>query len=237
MVQNELGGRFLEVADNHHQKWNFYLEYLLSKNGLGVYALFIFLILLIQTQFFKRSSFSSFSIIVVLTHLIIVSVSQTKLYWYCLPAIPFFAYLVADTIEKTWRITAFKPKVLQSIYSSIIVLALLLQILKITTKVENLKKEYDLSISYYIRDRLPEANVDFPLKVYYSEYIEQIRFYIEPLGDQPQQIAFTDLDELEVGQQVILLDFELRKLEDIIEYELLEVYHNVRRIKVMDIKL
>lgn len=97
---NELGGRALNALEGNEHERFFYFNNLIGDEGISknryVYWLFflpfsIALGLLNKSTKIKRITF--FSILLVVVHFTIITLAETKLFWYDIPAFPFLAIL------------------------------------------------------------------------------------------------------------------------------------------------
>ena len=97
--ENELGGRYLETIEEHNPQGSYYIDQFSQIRMLKWYA---FILPSFIAGFFIREKFARnlhlYSLILILTHLLIISFSSTKLPWYDLPEFPFFALIIANFI-------------------------------------------------------------------------------------------------------------------------------------------
>lgn len=97
--QNELGGRYMEVNENNTAGFFFYLQNIIHHHFQYAYWLVPIGIVLSFFSYTPRlKSVAHFSALLALWYWLIISSSQTKLYWYALPLYPFLSLLAAIPI-------------------------------------------------------------------------------------------------------------------------------------------
>jgi 4-amino-4-deoxy-L-arabinose transferase-like glycosyltransferase len=166
IFNNELGGRFLEVNENHDEKWYYYVNFLFIK-GLGILVIFLPLILFIKN--YPLKTIEVFSFIILLSHITILSFSQTKLYWYILPSLPFLSILITSILFKISR-------------NNLIFLALVciipcyMQIQKVSKTHNSHIEKLQSANSIYLRNYDCQYDTLFVIE---KDYYEHTRFYVE----------------------------------------------------------
>lgn len=96
VYENELGGRYLTVLNEHQHPGNWYINNFRNEkygNWLPVLLLSVWVLLWQSAVVVKR--FTVLAVILLALYLFIISTAQTKLYWYDAPVYPFAAVLVA----------------------------------------------------------------------------------------------------------------------------------------------
>lgn len=92
---NELFGRFAEVNEGHAETWYYYLENF-SKNRFTYYC-WLFICAALAGWFTIKNTWRTlyvFALVFALTHLVVISVSKTRLQHYDVPEYPFFAIVI-----------------------------------------------------------------------------------------------------------------------------------------------
>lgn len=177
VIKNELGGRFLEVTENHSQPFFYYFKHIFD-SGAGLWII-LFPVALYYTIKRKKNSLAVFSFILAFSHLIVISISQTKLYWYYLPEVPFYSLILAGTVY--YILKERENKIL--IIFLLTLFPLIKQINKVS-RVHNLAIERsDFLLSEFIRDNKDYLSDFQNVKILDIEYYEQTRFYIEKNPD------------------------------------------------------
>ena len=97
----ELGGRFNTVIEGHTGPWDFYWGYLKCEAfGNWYWALPASILLFWFFPNPKLVRATGFCLLTSISMLMIISASQTKLWWYVLPAIPLFAIIISVLIDQ-----------------------------------------------------------------------------------------------------------------------------------------
>ncbi len=99
---NELGGRFLQVSDNHREPWDFYLQTLLE----GAEPCAVLSVLGLVTLFGRDPRRRSLALVVALAAgslLTVVSAARSKLAWYATPVIPMLSLLAGLGLSDALR--------------------------------------------------------------------------------------------------------------------------------------
>lgn len=93
VFNNELGGRFLKVNEGHSEPFNFYFDNIRFSRFSGWYWIVptALVMLLLPGGNSSRKRLLAFSLLVAATFILVISVSETKLTWYDLPAYPLLA--------------------------------------------------------------------------------------------------------------------------------------------------
>src|SRR5690606_32991374 len=97
--ENEIWGRYLQTLEQHHHPFYYYLKHIWTTKF--TYWIPLALLGFIIGWRHKDSlvrKVSTLSSIIVITFLTIISLSQTKLYWYDAPIYPFLAVMTALSI-------------------------------------------------------------------------------------------------------------------------------------------
>ena len=93
--RNDLGGRYLQTLENHHEPWYFYFVRLIERD----HAWFVFSMAAISCIFLSRDktiqSLTAYISLAAFSFLVVISASGTKLDWYNLPMYPLLALLAA----------------------------------------------------------------------------------------------------------------------------------------------
>ncbi len=106
---NEIGGRFFTVIEEHNQKASYYLDMLRVEQFS--YFFWLFPIALITNFFTKEKNLRQANLycgLVAVVYLVIISVAKTKLEWYSLPAIPALAAVIGLCFERLHMIAERK---------------------------------------------------------------------------------------------------------------------------------
>jgi 4-amino-4-deoxy-L-arabinose transferase-like glycosyltransferase len=153
VFDNELGGRFLKVNDGHNGPfWKYFYEILNDEFTYWMPFLFMGIVAIFSEKllpFKKVRKLGVFSLVVSLSHLLVLSTSATKLFWYAAPEFPFYAIIAAlGLFSIIFHLTKFLP----SKYSSGIVTIFLVLLFY---------KPYTETLSYVLNERDERWNEDF----------------------------------------------------------------------------
>ncbi len=200
--KNELGGRYLEVIEEHkHSFWYYYNNfidtqltawYLLIPCGLAVG---------LSAKDNKLNRITVFSALMISTFFLIISAAQTKLEWYNVPLYPFlslviavFIYYIFESLKNaTWIGNKLNLNVIPFLFLFLIFIGPFQKIINKTYK----PKEYPwdtalYEISYYLKDAVKgkyNLNGQYLL---YDGYNAHIIFYLNVLNDKGARIELKD---------------------------------------------
>ncbi|RFC54158.1 ArnT family glycosyltransferase [Brumimicrobium aurantiacum] len=233
VYQNELGGRYLEVIENHQHGFWYYLKNLTSYRFENWYMLVPFGILfglLSKDQLIKRLTL--FLTLLTMTYFLIISGARTKLEWYDIPMYPFMAILAAipiyrvytllkSTLSNTNKITS---KVLPILFF-VIVCAIPYHTTfnRINRGTEELWDEEFYSLSNYLQEAVDGEHDLNNKSIVYHGYNAHLLFYVNILNNQSINLKFKDWKNLSAGDVVITNQIDINKnIEENYNHEVLE---------------
>lgn len=219
--ENELGGRYMRSLEGHdYQTWYYIEQFKYTRMRTWVVLILPSLV----AGFFIREKFARnlhlYSLILIISHLSIITLSSTKLPWYDLPEFPFFALIIANFI---WVISfilfrfyaRFRKRIL--LFLPAIFLAVVFYgPVRLTYKKANYLRERPWSlpiheVSYFLRDGVRgKMNLDGYILVY-EDYDAQCLFYQYLLEDKGQKVIRKDKDQLKPGERVIAYQDAVKK--------------------------
>ena len=248
--ENELGGRFLEVKENHNHSFWFYLQNLVNFK----FSVWYFLVplglafgLLSKNERIKKITL--FSAVLALIFLLIISSAKTKLGWYDVPLYPFLAIIVSvfvyTVFTKIEKIKVIQGKPIMKVVPFIFLLCIgthpfkkILQ--KTFNPQENSWEREFYEIGNYLKKALngrEGAALDGKFLLY-DGYKAQNLFYVKALNGNGIQIAFKDWKELDKGDLVIACQENVKQyIQQHYVFELVEARKNVVTYKIIDQKL
>jgi 4-amino-4-deoxy-L-arabinose transferase-like glycosyltransferase len=96
VFNNELGGRFNGVQEEHSEVWYYYFDKLFSETYTYYLHLLVVAIVvgIITTRRKAQFSLFTFALFTGLTHLLIITIAETKLIHYTVPEYPFYAMAI-----------------------------------------------------------------------------------------------------------------------------------------------
>lgn len=93
VVENELGGRFMNVVEGHHGTWEFYFRDIFNADAFVMLLAVSGMNMAFISHNKEIRHFSAYSTILALSFITILSFSKTKLNWYTMPTYPLLAML------------------------------------------------------------------------------------------------------------------------------------------------
>jgi len=242
--ENELGGRYLEVLDQHQQPFFFYLQNILDyRFKWWIFLLPFGLITGLISKNQRVKNLTVFSGLMVLVLLLVISSSQTKLAWYDVPMYPFFALLVATFVSFLFnalkKLKWLKNPILASLIPLIFLAALTFwpykKILKKTVKPKEeawIAEFYQ--ISYFLKDAIKgkhDLNGQF---VIFDKYHPHVLFYLAMLNEQGVNVSNTNWKELKPNSLVVVHQVHLQDyIEENYTYELALEKGKIKKYKIL----
>lgn len=222
VYENELGGRFNSAVENHIGKWSFYIEFF-YKEGLGKYRKLMLVFPFIGLFSAKYRQLTMLCIIVFITHNIIISTAQTKLYWYSLPQIPFMAIAFGLGLL---AIVDFLLKGKEIKWKWLILIPVLVYF--IGRQVFNVIRVSDYSyemqmfaMSKYIRENMDNDKALDKLIPLHKWNSDHTRFYVEKNNRNGGNMQIGVYDKLDPGDRAMVIHDEIREaIIDLYELEL-----------------
>lgn len=215
VAENELGGRYLEVNEEHKGGWDFYWGYIKSAGwGVWYWALPVSLLVFVISSNGRFKRALAFALLTASLFLIVISSSATKLMWYSLPMYPLLAIIVGLTVYGFARIiSAISNTGAQTV---VVALATIFSIqpmkelyLHLKYTGDDLNADNHYALSYYLRDALNDKrNLDgatFLFNGYYPEHL----LYITAMKDKGKDIKAvynTGNISFNAGDKVIVKD-------------------------------
>ncbi len=217
VVNNELGGRFLDTTERHWQPWYFYMHYL-RVEGLRFFFYSFPIVAFFALLESKTRRYALFSLILILSHLLVISIGQTKLYWYCLPEIPFIALIFGLGFKAIrCQMQAFDQKRWLSWMFPLIFLGIpIFDTFKTIGSTGNLDIErHEYFIARFLIENMDDPSLLQQTKVLVRHYYGHVRIYVEQAEDKGLALQLSKPEKLEVGDKVLLSDHGLiQQLKD-----------------------
>ena len=204
--ENELGGRYLNVIENHkHGFWFYYNNFIDFQMSVWHLLIPCGLITGFVIKNKKINRITLFSLLMIITFFLIISTAQTKLEWYDVPLYPFLAILVAIFIFYVFEFLENFKLINQTLSINITPFIFLFLIgitpyQKILDKTYN-PKEYSwdkdfYEIGYFLKEAVKgkyDLNNQYLI---YDGYNAHNLFYLNVLNDKGTQISFKDWKNL-----------------------------------------
>jgi 4-amino-4-deoxy-L-arabinose transferase-like glycosyltransferase len=242
--ENEVGGRYLEVVEGHNPQITYYIDQFSQTRLLKWYA---FLLPSLAAGFFIREKFARnlhlFSLVLIVSHLLIITFSSTKLPWYDLPEFPFIALIIANFI---WVISyifyrfyeRFRKRILLLLPVAFIILVFY-EPVRLTFKEANYLNERpwylpDQEISIFLRDGVRgKMNIDGYVLVF-DGYDAQCLFYQYLLDEKGQKVVRKYREQLKPGDRVIVYQQDVKNyIEQHYRSDIIENKEYVRTYEIL----
>lgn len=213
VYENELGGRYLGVIENHHQGFWYYYNNFIDFQLTAWYLLIpcgLITGLVVKNKMINRITL--FSFLMLLSFFLVISTAGTKLEWYDVPMYPFLAIIVAVFIFYIFELLQNLKSLNETLTVNVIPFIFLFLIgispyQKIIDKTY-LPKEYSwdedfYEIGYFLKDAIRgryDLNNQYLL---YDGYNTHNLFYLKILNDKGIKISFKDWENLEPNDIVV----------------------------------
>ncbi len=212
VYDNEFGGRAFTAIEGHSKPFMFYVDFL-TDYALG-WWFWLIPVGLVLTFFEKNKQIKNifiFSLLLASIHLLIISVTKTKLEWYCFPEVTFWVILSAISVYQIINIltifikkTHIKEIVTIVAFVSVLYYPLLSQ-LKLV-KFLAVEEYGQKIIKVFLRDRVDSLITDKtkPIILISGNYEQNSLFYIYQLRDKGYNINLGGFNDVKENTFVIL---------------------------------
>ncbi|SFT84763.1 4-amino-4-deoxy-L-arabinose transferase [Lishizhenia tianjinensis] len=247
VFENELGGRYLAVIEEHKKGFWFYYENLIRGRFKAWYLLIpIGCITGFINKDKKIVALTLFLTLSVLVFFGVISNSNTKLMWYDLPLYPLLAILasyplfLAFQFLKSSKLTDnhLRYNILPYIFLFFIFITPYRSIIAFTYKPE--LEEYNFqyhALSFRLQNGLKHPETIDNTSIVYKGYNTQLIYYVNLLRDKDIAVNFKSLDNLSPGDTVILTQEEVdTMLPKLYNYQLLNDKDYVKTYIIHDRK-
>ena len=246
VYENELGGRYLKVLEEHQHPWYYYIMHLNTRHWNLILPFSLLGIFFIKSQVMKK--FLTYNWIIAISYLLIISSSATKLLWYIAPfyvfiSIPMGWLLYEIIIYLNNKLQRKNILNLKSSYTLIIITLLLIAAPFIITLnhingFRNQFKSEEYQFSGFINKALKG---EFDIKdnfAYHYYYCPQVVFYQIMANEQGYNLKDLPNDTLlEPNMKIIASDPEhKKKIEDNYNFTILNQDLNVVQYQIINKK-
>ncbi len=214
VIGNELGGRYLEITENHHHGLFYYVNLLYSVH-FGMWFLFVPVGVLIGLMLGKGilRRLVMFSTILVFFYLLVISLAGTKLAWYDAPLYPFLSILASVAVFKVFKMLTqveisgkLIPK--NALPWFVLLVFFIIPYQQIFEKSYKPKEAENATEFYLISHYLKEATKgQHDLSnhyICYDGYNEHLKYYTDKLNVDNQNVRFVDPESLSEGDLVLV---------------------------------
>lgn len=220
VFDNELGGRFLKVNDGHKGPFWQYLEELYAREFTYWIPFFFFGIVATFSKrlmpFEKVRKLGVFSLIISLAHLLVISSSATKLFWYAAPEFPFFAILIAVGLF-SFAYNVYRNYTSKYVLGLITVLLIIVFYFPYSKNIDYVLHEKDelwnetyYTVGNYLVEK-KDSNLDGYKIVYSGDLIRPYICHIYELKMKGQTLKLCKAKNLKVGDVALIQTDEDRE--------------------------
>lgn len=236
---NEIGGRYATVVENHAGEPSFYFKAL--KNNIIPYFFWIFPFAFVFNLFTKdRTSrdLSLFAGITALFYFVIISSAKTKLEWYALPMVPFMLVVIALSFETIHLFIAERKKTVFKVLPFVLFVLFAYKPYAEIVKHVTASKEGEDFKGYYssvvVMKQIAEREVGLNNINYIKEEFGQLHFfYYYWMQDSGIEVGKKHLNELKEGDTVqVNRPDTMEIIKERFEYEELYSFIQARIIKL-----
>jgi 4-amino-4-deoxy-L-arabinose transferase-like glycosyltransferase len=150
VMTEELGGRYLRGMKSHIQSPFYYLRWTFSLFSVGPALVLLPFALAFRWPRTRASAFLTYGGFVCIAMLAILSISQTKIFWYMAPTYPVLSIMVAIVGERVLRLPAKRrPRLVQSPRLILTVVTTVLVVVAILNKTVWLRTVEDTPQAHY----------------------------------------------------------------------------------------
>ncbi len=240
VFENEWGGRAFNTLEGHVGGPLYYLNHIVER-GMSWFPLVPVSVLFAMTAKGHKKRFTGYLFCVVTFYCVMISIAQTKLYWYLMPVYPLLAMMIAEMLEAFFK-KASDTLSRNNLSSGIVTFFLLIAffIYPYRTVLKQVARQqgemhsgsYMTAYLYSIERGEREGIVD--LNFLNSDYEQDVYWYHKSLKDK-YSWNLKNVHNLKHGDKVILFkeetDNEFRSINK--KYNLLKAFYNVKVYEVL----
>lgn len=244
---NELGGRFLEVIENHqHSFWFYFNNFINFQISLWYLLIPCGLVLgfVIKNKAINRLTL--FVFLMVITFFLVISTAQTKLQWYDVPLYPFLSILIAvflfyifDALKSLkWMGQTLSVNVMPFIFLFLIGIQPYQKIIEKTYKPKEYSWDKDFyELSYFLKDATKGKFDLHKQYLLFDGYNAHLLFYLKILNDNGVRISLKDWRNLNPADMVIAYQPQVKQyIEESYTHEIVSINGNVLTYKIYERK-
>lgn len=236
-------GRVNKVIEEHNAPFDFYFNnFFYQRFSIWIWTFVIGIALLFLNEKCKKIKTICFaSIVSVVTYLLIISLSTTKLEWYDMPLYPLLAIVAGYAC---WK---FLELFLSGSFSYTKQMGIIFLVFSIPTYYA-IKNSHDQSLpvgekkmqrlAEYVFKKEKEG-FDFNDWLIIDKWQNgQLLFYKYKLVEKNQIINFVDENNLKKGDRILLMDEEAKKIvESKYEFKIIDTFNEVTAYEILNVKL
>ncbi|HRG88734.1 MAG TPA: glycosyltransferase family 39 protein [Chitinophagales bacterium] len=247
VFDNELGGRFNKVNEGHYGPPEYYFHNLRWERFTNWHWLLILgiPITFLQTNYLRLRA-TLYCYLCALVFLLVISSSQSKLWWYDIPAYPLFAVIIGLTLHRLAEIISgiipwFNKKAATIAICAFALAQPVYEAQKLLYYAgDDLNTDNFYALSYYLRDAAHHKKNFNNVTYLYQDYALQWLLYTHRLNEQGSNIHTVMLNtepRLHAGQELICNQPDVEKyIENNYHFEITERFYNVSVYKILNTK-
>jgi 4-amino-4-deoxy-L-arabinose transferase-like glycosyltransferase len=231
-------GRIFTVVEQHKEPAGFYLRNLVMTRFSWWWILALVAVVLTFSKVEIQSKLLKSVIFLILSYVLIISLSTTKLEWYDMPLFPYLAilsgfglYWVIEKIERAnaqWKVITLTLIFIYPYY-------IMFDKAQGNT-IPNGEKKLEANESYLFKRSRENKGLD-GLKIYYSGYRGSLLFYKYKFSSIGQTIELNDNPEFGINDRVLVSNDSLFSvLENKFEFEIEDQHEFVRLVRIKEVK-
>lgn len=244
VANNELGGRFLDVKESHRGGFWFYFNEL-HKEQFSYWFLFILPGMLIGSFYHDRKirNINVFSVLIIITYFLVISLSKTKIEWYSIPMFPFLSIVTGTMVYFVFELLRdfsfsrkllLRENVLPFIWLFLVFVTPYSEIVDKTFLPEDTGnvKHYNRQ-AVFLKEHAGKTFNPDGYTVVKEDIWHQFLFYVYKLRDQGYTVHVAEKDNLKKGDKVIVLKSQTQKyVRKNYECELINKWKVVKRYRI-----
>lgn len=243
--ENELGGRYLKVLEEHRHPWDFYVKDLISYR---ITTWWILVPIGIMVGLVQRNDrirvLTRLMVCVGSFYLFVISSAGTKLTWYSGPLFPICAVLVAVTlyVPFTWLMTeqwsagSLRTRILPCAFLFVVFIRPYSTVVGRSYFPEEWPWEVAITAPIkFLQDAVRHKRVLDLDVVCYENYNAHLLFYAKLLTDDGRPLRLISKKDLGPGQRVLAIDWPVMEyIETHFDFELLRMEGEMRFYEILE---
>ncbi|MCB0696381.1 MAG: glycosyltransferase family 39 protein [Chitinophagaceae bacterium] len=228
VAQNELGGRFFGVLENHREPAEFYFMWLYQSGAMWLLLYAWGMNMSVRSKSEEIRNLAAYLTVAALSFLVIISFAETKLFWYVIPTYPLLSILAAIAVHSIFTPV---PKSKDKKYIILVVSAVIVYLLAYNNILNNVLKpqvnKYDRlnAIIEYIKEGMAGKRDIRKAGIVYGEYQQDIIWY-EHVCDG---ISYKNFQDFKQGEHAIVrTDEAAAVIRDMYDCELVHDHYGVK---------
>ena len=243
VYNNELGGRFLEVTENHKASFWFYYSNFFTRFDYWIYLVLAGFLFGLYAKNEALKKLTIFSSIIAVFFFLVISTAQTKLIWYDVPIYPFLALLTANFILVIYDFLKREHLLTQQLtWNALPIIFIFLIFIKPYERIiQNNYTSHDNDYAFYEFSHFLQNNATQHYEsgvnvIFHNDYYAHILFYIEKHRLLGYDVQLKTLDGLASGDVVFTSTryWGLPIIEKAFDYELLYEKGSTVKILIVD---